>query len=123
MVYKFTIYKRFPGINDFIAAQNKSLYKGNVMKQECQKIAMVYIRKYLKQTRIKRPVIINYLFVEPNRKRDKDNIAGFAHKVIQDALVQTRVLENDGWENIISFSDSFAVDKNKPRIEVEIVEV
>lgn len=123
MVYRFKIFARFPCLNDFIHEQNKSRYKGNQMKQEYQHIASVYIKKYLRGLRINKPVIINYLFVEQNKSRDKDNISGFAHKVIQDALVSCHVLQNDGWANIIGFSDSFAVDPKKPRIEVEIVEV
>ena len=42
---------------------------------------------------------------------------------IQDELVKSRILQNDGWANIIGFSDSFAVDKQDPRIEVRIIEV
>ena len=65
---------------------------------------------------------MRYLWVEKNRRRDKDNISSFGRKVIQDALVKMGVLRNDGWENIEGFSDNFAVDKGKPRIEIEIEE-
>ena len=44
----------------------------------------------------------------------------FGRKDIQDTLVKMGALKNDGWENIEGFSDSFAVDKGKPRIEIEI---
>lgn len=53
---------------------------------------------------------------------DLDNISSFGRKVIQDALVKTKVLQNDGWSNIIGFCDSFSVDKDNPRIEIEIEE-
>ena len=43
-------------------------------------------------------------------------------KVIQDALVACEVIKNDGWKNIKSFSCDFKVDKEKPRIEVFLVE-
>ena len=52
-----------------------------------------------------------------------DNVAAFAMKVIQDALVRTGVLENDGWKQIMGFQCEFYVDRDDPRIEVEIVEV
>ena len=67
------------------------------------------------------PVKISYLWVEENKKRDKDNIA-FAHKFVQDALVETEILENDGWKHIDSFSDDFEIDKENPRIIVTIFE-
>ena len=40
--------------------------------------------------------------------------------MIQDALVHTNVLKNDGWKEITGFRDEFHVDSNNPRIEVEI---
>jgi Holliday junction resolvase RusA-like endonuclease len=43
--------------------------------------------------------------------------------VIQDALVKAKVLKNDGWKEITGFQDNFFVDKDNPRIEVEIQEV
>lgn len=52
-----------------------------------------------------------------------DNVSSYGRKVIQDALVKSGVLANDGWANIIGFTDEFAVDKMHPRIEVEIEEV
>lgn len=80
------------------------------------------IRLQLKRLRIHNPVFIRYCFYEPNRKRDLDNIAGVAHKFVQDSLVKCGVLENDGWDNIIGFSDQFFLDRINPRIEIVIQE-
>lgn len=44
-------------------------------------------------------------------------------KFILDALVKNSVIQSDGWRGVAGFSDLFAVDKDNPRIEVEIVEV
>lgn len=63
---------------------------------------------------------MTYRWYEPDRRRDLDNISSFGRKVIQDALVETHVLKNDGWKAIIGFRDEFYVDRNNPRIEVEI---
>ena len=65
-------------------------------------------------------VYLRFNWIEPNKRRDKDNIAS-AKKFIIDALVKSGILENDGWKNVIGFSDRFSVDKNNPRIEVEIL--
>lgn len=73
--------------------------------------------------RIKNPVKMRYRWYEKNKRRDLDNISSFGRKVIQDALVQAHTLENDGWKNIIQFSDEFYVDADNPRIEVDIEEV
>ena len=109
----------------------------NMSKQadyfECERKITVYnartdkiinaIRLNLKRTHINNPVRIKYTFYEPNRKRDLDNIAGVAHKFIQDALVKCKVLDNDGWNNIVGFEDHFFIDKHNPRIEVVLEEV
>ena len=62
-----------------------------------------------------------YRFFEPNARRDLDNIAGYAHKVFQDALVKNDILENDGQRQVIGFFDFFGIDKKNPRVEVWIV--
>ena len=74
------------------------------------------------KVRFRRPVAMRYLWVEKNKRRDKDNIA-FAKKFIQDALVKEKVLENDGWAQIESWTDAFTVDAQCPRVEVELEEV
>jgi Holliday junction resolvase RusA-like endonuclease len=65
---------------------------------------------------------MEYTWYEPNRKRDKDNIA-FAKKFCQDALVKSGTLANDGWAEIDGFTDTFEVDKRRPRVEVKIIPI
>lgn len=50
-----------------------------------------------------------FQFREPDRKRNKDNIAAGARKFIFDALQECGVLKNDGWDEIDDWHDSFAV--------------
>lgn len=131
MIYKFVIPRTMPNLNDYLAAERirfrtysgKTDTKGNELKKQWQMCAGVYIRKDLRGLNIKKPVRLNYKFFEPNKKRDMDNVASFAMKVIQDALVRTGVLENDGWKQIKGFQCDFFIDRDDPRIEVEIVEV
>ncbi len=107
-------------MNDYTASQRGNRYNGASMKKSAQKTAEAYIRA-ARLRAIDRPTYIRYTFYEPNKRRDKDNIAGFAHKVIQDALVSCRVLKDDGWDYITGFSDDFKVDKKEPRIEVTLI--
>lgn len=125
MEYKFVIEGKLPGLNDYLKAERSFSNKhscGNDMKQKKQKLISDAIRTQLKRLKIKSPVYINYKFYEPDRRRDLDNIAGVAHKFIQDSLVKCGVLENDGWNNIVGFSDNFFIDRHNPRIEVTITE-
>jgi Holliday junction resolvase RusA-like endonuclease len=110
---------QFPGLNDYIRAERGNRYAAATMKKQIEQKVML-LAKGLPP--ISRPVYMHYLWVEPNQRRDKDNIV-FARKFIQDGLVRAGVLQGDGWKHIAGFSDSFAVDKHNPRVEVRIEEV
>lgn len=131
MRHKFVIPYQMPNLNDYLAAERVNIRtgggrfttKGNSMKKEWQKVVVVCVRKHLRNLKIQNPVVIHYTFFEPNKKRDLDNIASFAMKIIQDGLVQAGTLKNDGWSNIKGFTHKFMVDKKKPRIEVVLEEI
>ena len=130
MEYFLVIKGRMPDLNDYLKSERiairkngKFTTKGNAMKQEYQRKVVSAVRSQLRGIHINKPVKIYYTFYEKNRKRDLDNISAFAHKVIQDGLVQCGLLANDGWKNIVGYSDDFYVDKENPRIEVIIREV
>lgn len=62
-------------------------------------------------------VRVVFRWIEKNRQRDKDNIA-FAKKFILDSMQEWGIIPNDGWDQILGFTDEFYVDKRNPRIEV-----
>lgn len=123
MEYLLTIPGKLPGLNDYIAAERANRHKGAKMKADSGNIVAVAIRQCMRGLRIEKPVFMEYLWVEQNRRRDKDNISSFGRKVIQDSLVNTGVLKDDGWKHVVGFSDRFEVDKSNPRIEVLIKEI
>lgn len=131
MTYKVVIPGQMPNLNDYLQAERtkfrtsngRTNTKGNELKKQWMNYCIVYIRKALKGLQITKPVELYYRFFEPNKKRDLDNIASFAMKVIQDSLVLAKVLENDGWKQITGFSCAFDVSESDPRIELFIVEV
>ena len=116
------IHGKLPGLNELIDAERRHRQAGAKLKRDAERIVRMYIRQQFRGYKPKTPVTLYYYYYEPNRRRDLDNIAGFAHKVIQDSLVKEGIIANDGWEHIKGFFDSFSVDKQFPRIEVEIVE-
>lgn len=130
MEYRFFISGTLPNLNDYLQAERQTIRhkgkfttKGNELKQTNQQVVIYAIREQLKGLKIDKPIHITYHFFEPNRKRDLDNISAFAHKVIQDAMVKSGLIANDGWKEIIGFTDVFEVDKENPRIEVILREV
>lgn len=123
MEYKVVIEGRFPSMNEFISANRSNPKKGNKLKRDSQNIISWHIVQQHKNLHIDKPVRLLYTFYEPNKKRDLDNIAGYFHKVFQDALVKCGVIHNDSWHYIVGFNDDFCVDNKNPRIEVIIQEV
>lgn len=123
MEYLLIIPGRLDNLNDYIGAERANKYKGAKMKADNEAIVKAAIIRQLRIPTITKRVRMEYLWVEKNQRRDLDNISSFGRKVIQDELVKSRILQNDGWANIVGFSDSFAVDKQDPRIEVKIIEV
>lgn len=123
MTYHLTILGRLSGFNEYVNACRTNRHKGNKLIQDAEETVIWQIKQQLKGVHINKPVILKYDFYEPNKKRDLDNISGFAHKVIQDALVKAGVLKDDGWREITGYLDQFYCDPKNPRIEIAIVEV
>lgn len=122
MRYTLIIAGRLDNMNDYTSACRTNQYKGAKLKQKNENVVKQAIYEQLGRLRIKNPVRMLYRWYEPNKRRDLDNISAFGRKVIQDALVDTRVLQDDGWKYVKGFQDEFYVDKGNPRIEVEIIE-
>lgn len=120
--YNLVIPGTLPGLNELIAAERTHRQKGAKLKRDTETLIRLHIRQQLRGKRPKTPVMLYYRFFEPTRCRDKDNIASFAHKIIQDSLVKEGVLANDGWDYVEGFVDVFSVDKKNPRIELTIIE-
>lgn len=119
---KIIVLGKFPGINEYTDACRTNRFAGGKMKKSAQ----AQIQWFIRQAKIKptdKMIRIKYHFYESNKKRDLDNVSGFFHKVFQDALVENQIITNDGWKNIKGFSDEFDVDKENPRIEIEIEEL
>lgn len=117
---KLIIPFELPGLNEYIHEINKNRHAGNKMKQDAQEsIGWIIKQQHIKP--ITGPVRVNFLWVTKNRKKDLDNVC-FAKKFILDALVQFEVLTNDARKDVCGFTDNFEVDKDNPRIEIEIME-
>ena len=86
-------------MNEYIKACRTNAHVGNKMKQEAQTAVEWAIIPYRQKGLLKpiaEPCEASILFREKTLKRDVDNIASFATKVILDALVDTGILPDDG---------------------------
>lgn len=121
--YTLIIKGKLDNLNDYITACRLSRYAGAELKHKNEDAVLCAIYEQLGRTRIKKKIKMQYKWYEPNSRRDLDNISSFGRKVIQDALVKAKIITDDGWKNIVGFSDKFYVDKENPRIEVVIEEI
>lgn len=115
---------KLPGMNEILRLKGAGRRGGNfgynAMKKKIHRQVWGEVRK-----RKIDPVAcarMDFLWVEPNRKRDKDNICA-ARKFVLDGLVEAGVLQGDGWKYIDGWTDEFRVDKEKPGVKVTIFEV
>ncbi len=123
MQYTLIIKGKLDNLNDYITECHSSRYAGADLKHKNENTVLCAIYEQLGRTRIQNKVKMRYKWYEPNSRRDMDNISSFGRKVIQDALVKAKIITDDGWKNILGFSDEFYVDKENPRIEVVIEEI
>lgn len=106
-----------PGLNELIQKNRTSFVVGAKLKREADRT----VCRAVTACRIRPVSCADFVFrwYCPNKKRDKDNIAA-ARKFIFDGLVKSRVLKNDGWQEIGNWRDEWFIDKQHPRVEVEI---
>ena len=119
MKYKFEITKRLSGLNEYVKANRSNKYVGAKMKKQEQAYIIWCIREQLGNTKIDKPVVGHFTWIEENKRRDLDNIC-FAKKFILDALVESGVLKDDNRKIVTNFTDSFEyADKSKVIVELE----
>lgn len=105
--YRIVIPYRFPSFNVYVNECRKNRFAGANMKKDIEQS----IRPYLMDLpTMKRPVRIDFVWVEQNRKRDPDNLC-YARKFILDALVDCGVLVDDSWNYVKGFKDQFEIGK------------
>lgn len=120
---RYTDKGRLESLNEYIRLCRHNKYTANGCIQRDEKAVITAIRHQLRGLHLEAPVWLHYHFYEWNRLRDWDNVTGYAHKVIQDALVKAGVLVDDKPKFVVGFDDDFQYDKKNPRIEVEIEEI
>lgn len=115
---KIVIPGTMPGFNEIVKAAKSHYHAYNNMKQDNTDLVAWKSKKIPG----KKKIFLNITWIEKNRRRDPDNIAA-AVKFIWDGLVEAGVINNDGWNQNGGWSNHFEVDKNNPRIEIEVLEI
>jgi Holliday junction resolvase RusA-like endonuclease len=118
--HRFTVLGRLSGANEAILKARANKYaSAGIKRSETKRCAMAALLARIPS--IKTPIRVHFHWVEPNMRRDLDNIR-YAAKYILDGLQVMGALPDDGWRWVVSMSDSFALDKFNPRVEVTLEE-
>lgn len=116
---KFIIEGRLPNLNDLLKGSHWAV------SARAKKAAMESVQWYILQSKTK-PVgkaQITITCYEPNKKRDEDNVLAGACKIILDALQRAKIIAGDGRKYIELVTKPVEIDRENPRIEVEIREL
>lgn len=72
---KFVILGTLPGLNEYISAERSNRHSAAKMKKQTEYAIGMIARSQHRKAHFKRPVVMRYLWVEKDRRRDLDNVA------------------------------------------------
>jgi len=112
-----TIPGSLPSLNEYIRLERANKWGAAAMKKEATELVAATASG---MERVEGPAVVSFRWFVKNRRMDPDNVV-FAKKFVLDGLVLAGVLENDSMAHIAGLYDEVAVDRENPRVEVEIV--
>lgn len=95
----------------------------NSVKAENDKVCLMAIRKYMKGVTIHKPIKVTYHIFAQDKRHDRSNLYSAVEKSFLDALQQAKVIKNDGYDDVLDSTFITELDRDNPRIVVEIEEV
>lgn len=110
---------KLDGLNQYTLACRGNKFAGATVKKRNEKIITEAIIEQIPSIKFEGKVELNFRWYEKDKRRDLDNIC-FAKKFILDALVKNETIQTDNWQGVKGFTDKFFIDKDNPRIEVDI---
>lgn len=125
MELRFTIQGRLAGSNEIKYADRSHWSKGaKLRKADLERCTWsIGMQNIIQHARFTNAVGVNFAWIEPNGKRDLDNIMG-GQKAILDALVLCAIIPNDTRKWVKSLTHTFPdPDAKNPRIEIVIDEI
>ena len=118
---RFTISGRLSGLNEIVNIARYNRFAGaSQKKKETQRCQWAIIAGRVPT--YQNPVVIKFVWIEKDLRRDPDNICAGA-KFVLDALVELGRIPNDTRKWIKGITHEFPEpDKKNPRVEVSIFE-
>ena len=109
-----------PTLNDYTKANRVNKYVGAQAKKLATMVCEMATKEAMsKGLTVETPFSITCHWYTKNNRKDHDNVA-FGIKFIQDGMMAAGLMENDGPKQVGNIHHLFQVDKDNPRVEVEI---
>ena len=131
MTYKVVISKsnkifHIKGLNELLAGRvydYRAKKYHNSVKAANDRVCCVAIRRDLKGVTLKTPIRCTYYIYAPDKRHDRGNLYSATEKSFLDALQSCKVLSNDSWDKCYDGVFHTMLDRENPRIIVEIEEI
>lgn len=128
MTYKVMIDKKnstFPlkGLNELLGARlynPRTKRYTNSVKTSNDRTCLKAIKKCLPSVHIDKPIRCTYHIYTADKRHDRSNLYSAIEKSFLDALQIAKVIRNDGWDDVLDSVFHTEVDKENPRVVVEI---
>jgi len=118
LIYTAQLPIKLPGLNEYTAKNRANRHVGAKLKKDTESSIIPHLQNLPNFTK---PVKINFIWCEENKRRDLDNVA-FAKKFILDALVKSGKLINDNQKYVRGFQDTFEYDTAFKGVVLQIEE-
>ena len=120
---QIVIPKELTDLNTYINAERRHRMQGANIKKKETNACIAYLKQAINNgfdiDHVEYPLQITFKWYAKDRRKDLDNIA-YAKKYIMDAMQKVNLIENDGYKQVQRYTDIYLVDKEKPRVEIEI---
>lgn len=110
---------RLPGLNEYQKWCRTSPILGAQHKKSDKQTVMAHLGGLRPA---KWPINLSIFFVEPNKKRDKDNVSAYGAKVICDALVSAGIIPDDNSNYITALEMGVLYEEGQSKIIIGITE-
>ena len=116
MIQLLEIPHRLPGMNDIAWTDKWAFRQLKAITEES--IAVEIRNQGLKKMKF---AYVSFIWFEENTKRDPDNICAGA-KFCLDALVNCKILPNDGWEHVLGIKHGFVCSPGESRVQITLTD-
>ena len=117
-IVNITLRGYIPTLNEYIKVERQHRLRAARLKRKTQaNLIPQFMERKIHPFNCVR---LGYNWIRPHRREDKDNIA-FGQKFVQDAMVSSGVISNDGWNKVVGFTHNFSVNKELDAPELILV--